>query len=326
MYSENIAGLLASGAMNSSALQTALANNAKEAGFMLLCQDRFLVRSVMESSAGVTAVLGSALAKAILLTSESAMTTIAESDRITELLVSSAAGALTIVDTDLFLYYRRSYNNYRLLKQFINASGSKLKKQTFTSSGTFTLPGSGLAGLYIVGVGKGGTGASTGTRTGGGGAETKGLKITSLPVSNQTVTIGSGAATVGAIFSAAAGQNGADGGAGGGTTSGLSASLLDKNILDVPWYQGDFTVKGGDGGDNAGNDGEAGFSGSGGIANGATGGAGTGIGSGGAGSTSDAGAGVNAGTTDYGCGGGAGGSSGGTGNNGAISCMYVEND
>jgi hypothetical protein len=113
-----------------------------------------------------------------------------------------------------------------------NAAFSQVGSQTFTSSGTFTVP-PGVISIAIEVVGGGGDGGGNGGGGGGGGGYSNGL-FSVTPSSMLVVTIGGsggGNTSVGALISATGGGNGVSvsnpnigGGGAGGVGSGGSVN------------------------------------------------------------------------------------------------------
>ena len=233
---------LVSGDMDSTELQTFLGTSSNLLEFISLLDTIQYCRIAFEKSTSRNTIFGSALAKAELFSKEIPLFVIASSDVITEAIVA---------DKTFYDAYRRNYKNYQRLKSFVNVSGSKLKRVEFLSSGTFTIPGTGLAALSIAGVGDGGDSYSgpLGDAGAGGDVATKKL-LTGLPTSNVTVTVGGATSTFGSILTVTKGANGTSFGVGvgGGTTSGGGLpNISDTDILNAALQFNDVTIKGADG-------------------------------------------------------------------------------
>lgn len=195
----------------------------------------------------------------------------------------------TLVDNDLFLIEDSAASNAKKKAKFSNILPSVvLKKQVFTSNGTFTAP-TGVTKVYITlqaGGGGGGGGRDTNQAGGGGGAA--GRHILRYP---YTVTPASGyAVVIGAAGAAGThGDPGTNGGTGGdssfdstvvvkggtGGDKGTSGTAGSGGVLAATSYDGedgvqlvaagantilDVTKNGGDGGDGDGTYGGAGGS------------------------------------------------------------------
>ena len=213
-----------------------------------------------------------------------------------------------------------------------------LKSETFTSSGTFTVP-SGITSVFVKGQGAGGSGAAgsaVGSSAAGGGAGHYGIEIiTTVPNSNVTVTIGSGGSSV------ASPSNGNNGGVTSfGSTSfrpGKGGLILAQGI-PATVVNGQGAGSGGNGGGRTsstafglnirGEDGQDGphFSGGNGLPTntGTTnptfgGGGGSGLAAGG--NANDVGAGSAGG---IGAGGGAGSTASGAGGRGEITVYWID--
>lgn len=362
MRAQHIAHLLLGGYIDSTALETALTTNDQFAGAWKRLLRSGTAKALIASPASFDIIAGSATAFGQLLELSGAQ--LAASDSATEAISNNSTAIKTVVtnSTYLNLWNNVSANKTRLQAR-INASGSKLKRQEWTSSGTWTAPGTPIVALSIFAVGGGGTGASGGwnggstqAESGGGGSGAESATksaTTSLPTTNQTVTVGLWASTssFGSFLTAAAGQNGirpTSGSAqavGGGSDVG---TIYDTDPENAIWQPATANKKGGSGGVAfAGSYNSNGFAGASGLTGGGGAGGtqngssctqannGTGLGSGGGSGAfiypSGAGAanGASVGAGNYGCGGGggsgtAGASNGGTGSDGIVIAYWVE--
>jgi len=198
------------------------------------------------------------------------------------------------------------------------------KSQTFTASGSFTVPAE-VSIVVVNAIGAGGAGAhsttSTGLQQGGGdGGYTDTRVVTVTPGASVTVTIGAGGVGVGA-----GSVHGADG---GDTSFGSAVWKSGKggynNVLGGNQTYNSSGAKGTDFSKNVYNSGESARA-LGGVVN-AQGGGGAGWGTGGAGATGDNAVG---GTGGVGAGGGGNTSSGavaGSGGRGEVVVTWVENE
>lgn len=282
---------LLSGSLTAGTLQTALGDADNLAAFKLLVNSVRSIKTLISDSTAITAIAGSALAIGVVAQSDYATTQICRN--------SNALKTILTTATSLTAYTGNSSNNARLKNQ-VNKGASKLKRQIFTSSGTFTAPSAGMAARLILLIGAGGCGSvSQSTNTigggGGGGGETKVLYEPSPANTSVSITIGAAGETqeanggntiAGALLTALGGSGANDtvGGVGGGTTTNSGrTNLNDTDILNAVWPSlVSFAQKGGDGGDGTTGTGESGEQG----LTGAGGGqhlAGTGYGSGGGG-------------------------------------------
>jgi hypothetical protein len=218
----------------------------------------------------------------LLANSTGAVASFAESEISTKELSKNSNALYSLVTiSNLFNAYKNDTNNWSLLNSFVNKYYSKLKKQTFTSDGSFTIPTEGLKAMSIVGIGAGGESNGVG---GGSGAEAGVNVITSsLPSETLTVTVGSGrksgsvsspyesegssvtGATAGNLLVVSGGyQNISGTSQGGGSNTG--GNFSNGNITASPWQYEDCTKKGGNGGYGNGIAGSAGIYGAGGAA------------------------------------------------------------
>lgn len=226
---------LLSGTYTAVTFQTALATAANSAAFTELANSYGSAEMLVNSTTAFPVIAGSSTARTIATNAPAFLRACANSGYATEQLVTTADGAelfgIVLRDTtgSRFSHWRNLTNNYNLIKSFVNKSGSKLKSQTFTSTGTWTAPAS-IKAMSVFGVGGGASGrANTSGGGGGGGGEIECLNVplASLPSTNQTVTIGAGGTsgssgiggntTVGALFTASGATFGS--GAGGGSTT-----------------------------------------------------------------------------------------------------------
>lgn len=218
----------------------------------------------------------------LLANSTGAVASFAESEIATKELSKNSNALYSLVTiSNLFNAYKNDTNNWALLNSFVNKYYSKLKKQTFTSDGTFSIPSEGLKAMSIVGTGAGGESNGVG---GGSGAESGVNVITSsLPSENLTVTVGNGrksgsvsspyesegssvtGATAGNLLILSGGfQNISGTSQGGGSNTG--GNFSNGNLTASPWQYEDCTKKGGNGGFGNGVAGSNGIYGTGGAA------------------------------------------------------------
>lgn len=158
--------------------------------------------------------------------------------------------------------------NYTNLKNAAALAASKLKRQVFTASGTWTMPASLLAFLaVVVGGGGGGAGTDTGATVGrSGGAGQFQIVTPALPTADITITVGAGGAggpaggnggnggssSLGAIASSVGGTGGeyaGNAGTGGssGTLSGTASDITDPAVATGVWQLNAVNLKGPDG-------------------------------------------------------------------------------
>ena len=328
---------LLSGTYTAGTFETALGTSSNAAAFTELANSYGSAEMLANSTTAFPVIAGSSTARTIATNAPAFLRACANSGYATEQLVTTADGAtmfgIVLRDTSgsRFGHWRNFTNNYNLIKSFVNKSGSKLKSQTFTSTGTWTAPAT-LRAMSIFGVGGGASGvASTVGGRGGGGGEIECLNIplASLPSTNQTVTIGAGGTsgssgngantTVGALFTASGATWGGAGSGGGTTTNGGYINFTDWEYPLTTAFQC-FTAsqQGGNGGAGnttisatLGNPGEDGLPGSGGNpcydSSGATAGRAYGGGGGGSANSSS----TNGSAADANTGGGGGGTDGG---------------
>lgn len=264
-----IAQLLLGNKITSSELETKLSTDP---GFLGAW------KSLLKTGA-VKGLLASTVAFGIILSSETAFANLldisgrelASSDSATEAISNNSIAIKTVVTNTAYLnlWQNVSANKARLQAR-VNATGSKLKRAIFSSSGTWTKPATLVAFAYFL-VGPGGTGATPipysglytrmGYGHGGAGGESKfGDLTSSLPTTSLTITITLGgsqtASTIGAIVSSSSGENGNNAINSAppvtGTTSG--ASCYDTDIENAIWQPQTGSVAGGDGGYGGGYD------------------------------------------------------------------------
>lgn len=355
---------LLAGTLSGSELETALTTNASAyLGPWREILKTTELNALLNSPTALAAIFASETAFDALLNSGDSGYALAASDSATLLISNTSAAAKTVVTNSAYLdFWWTVPANKTRLQNRINASGSKLKRQVWTSSGTWTAPGAPIVALSVFAVGKGGDGgvggwdggSTTGQPgAGGSGAESAAKSATtSLPTTNQTVTVSTTIVTpssFGAFLTAACGVNGAQAGpptTGGGSTVG---TIYDADPTNAIWQPNTGSKQGGSGAfggggnsNNNGNAGSAGLTGSGGaggtvIAGPAAtaAGAGTGIGSGGGSGANiypSGAAGVNGSSalsTNYGSGGGGGSgtasvANGGLGAPGLVVAYWVE--
>lgn len=259
--------------IDAASLQTLLNTSPDDySAFCQLSQTLYAFEPLANIANGFSAVAGSAIARGLVIASPDALRALANSDYATEQLCKSADAVLILAEIlkditgERFSHWFEYDYNYQRIKQWVNAYGSKLKRQVFNSSGTWTAPASVLA-WSASGVGSGGGGQNNaGGGGGGGGGEIKTLnKNTSIPSSNLSITIPNGgtsgfpgvngsATTIGAELSAAGGSGGgAPGGGGGGTTTGNGwRDITELDLINAPWQCRTVSQKGGNGGDPGG--------------------------------------------------------------------------
>jgi hypothetical protein len=338
---------LLGGAISSSQLETELADTLNLGAFRKLINIWENRQILLQTPEALNAMFGSNYARESLFLYDEIMIDIAQSTVATDYLTRSGAALLELFEnTTAFNYYRNTAANYSILKSFVNGANSKLKRNIFTTSGTFTPAGT-LLGMVMAGVAGGGNGATGAPATneaggGGSGGEFKIIKLTSgLPSSGQSVTVGNAGlvTTLGALYSAAAGNSAANGASTAGATSGTTTgggipSITDIDLSNAVWQTTNCSVAGGAGGvggngtnspSGAGNGtiGTAGASGTGGTAGtfgASVGGAGTGFSSGGGGGGGNFAGTAGSATANTGCGGGGtvNGSTAGAGGTGLL--------
>lgn len=361
MRAQHIAHLLLGGYIDSAALETALTTNDQFAGAWKRLLRSGTAKALIASTTAFTIIAGSATAFGQLL--ELSGTQLAASDSATEAISNNSTAIKTVVTNSIYLnLWNNVPANKTRLQARINASGSKLKRQEWTSSGTWTAPGTPIVALSVFAVGSGGSGGVGGWNggstageagSGGSGAESATKSATtSLPITNQTITVASGAAATSSFGSFLTAAGGVTGSKGGSTTSGGGSdvsSIYDITPSSAIWQPNTASKQGGNGGNGGssggnvnGTAGLVGLSGTGGVAGTVVGGpaatssgGGSGIGTGGGSGAiiypSGAGGanGGSVGSGNYGCGGGGGsgtsvGSNGGTSGDGLVIAYWVE--
>jgi hypothetical protein len=302
---------------------------------------------ILKSNAGMAKYLASLVSAdytqfdtcANLIGNSSAFSSVASNSTATaELFKSTVAAAVVLGNSGYYNVYKGTPANYTILKNQVNATGSKLKRQVVTASGTWNLPTNGVNMMAAMLIGPGGNGGP-GNQGGGGAGGAVNLQIltgSNVPTGNITVLVpvigsGAGSQTVFGSFSATAGGNGASGGIAGvgtgSTTNGGSSNITDTDVLNSAWQLSSLTIAGVNGG-GASAAGTASFAGSGGAGAAAGGSAATNIAAGGGGGGTSVGNGTSATTSAYGAGGGGGGSASGTagsGGPGVIILYWLEN-
>jgi len=273
---------LLQGSYNAASLQTALGTASTLAALRELLNNRAACDQLFANATSANAILGAALAQTEVSNSETALRALAGSTLGTERLCRDGAALLGTIlnDTNRSRWWLEHAAAYARLKSQVNASGSKLKRQVFTSSGTWTKPATLHAiSVALIGGGAGGGGGDTSATTesggGGGGGEAKtGILTAGSMGATETVTCGAAAAggtggagsnpgtagntsSFGAHLSAAggaaggAGSTGLGGAGGGSTTNGGRAAMTDVDIQNAAWQAITAGQKGGDGGDSA---------------------------------------------------------------------------
>lgn len=188
---------LLAGSMNAASLESALAHAGARGAWRLLLKSKEL-SLLLNHTAASAALFGSARAFSDLLLV--AGPTLAASDVATERISNSAAAIQAVVSNPTYLAYWNSVPaNKTRLQARVNASGSKLKRQVFTSAGTWNRP-TGLQALSVALVGRGGSGSygdeyfsggsfyQVATGPGGGAAEVKTKNFDTLPSGNVSIT------------------------------------------------------------------------------------------------------------------------------------------
>lgn len=262
------AGLL-SGDIDGTELQSRLTTESSQlAAFTELCNARGSFEAIANSSTALPEVLASAAARSVAVASPVALRVMASSTYATGQLVTTANGALLFAEVlkdttgGRYSHWRNIAVNYTRLKSYVNAAGSKLKRQLFTGSGTWTAPATTLAwSAFAGGAGGGGGIDGSGGGGGGGGALVTVNFASSIPSTNQSVTIPSGgtadsatqasSTTIGSIVTAVGGFGSTTtaAGAGGGTTAGGGyLAMSDIDVNNAAWQAINATQAGGAGG------------------------------------------------------------------------------
>lgn len=359
---QHIAALLLGGNISSANLETKLTTDDAWLGAWRALLKSGTSKALIANTTAFGIIAGSNTAFGELITA--AGTQLAASDSATIAISNDSNAIKTVVTNQTYLdFWNTVPANKARLQARINASGSKLKRQVWTSSGTWTAPVTPIVALSVFAIGGGGTGASGGwnggstqAESGGGGSGAESATksaTTSLPTTNQTVTVGLWASTssFGSFLTAAAGQNGirpTSGSAqavGGGSDVG---TIYDTDPENAIWQPATANKKGGSGGVAfAGSYNSNGFAGASGLTGGGGAGGtqngssctqannGTGLGSGGGSGAfiypygAGAANGLTAFAPNYGSGGGGGSgtailSAGGTGAPGLVVAYWVE--
>lgn len=220
--------LILSGQMDSSALETFLGNPINVPIFLEICNSTYVFDPLSNYASALGVILASATARTLILSSPEALRSLANSPDATSTLIKTTNGALLFAGVlrDMtgakFSHWRNYANNYQVVKLLVNASGSKLKRQIFLSSGTWTAPGTpplAQSGM-IWGGGAGGNGAG-GTNNNGGATS----------------------------FGTETAQPGQQNGNGGGTTTnGGWINFTDTDIMNAPFQVVNASNIGGSGG------------------------------------------------------------------------------
>jgi hypothetical protein len=279
MFSENLLYAIKNGGLNATTLQSLLvADVSYREALQRLYATPGLLKELLLSDTAMEICFGSEKAGELFVGYERPFY---------DYVYSNSAGIQSVkhlIRNKYCVQYLFSNNNYHYItrsttfrdafKTMFNAAPNDfaVKRQVFTSSGTWTYPGS-LSFLAVLCIGAGGNGVA-GTdilryRTGGGGGESECVvATTSLPSSNQTVTIGTATPTTanlqvestsfGAFCTALGGFNGeasvgstntVGSGAGGGTTTGGGRnSCDDTDITNAVVMTRNWAQKGGNGG------------------------------------------------------------------------------
>lgn len=262
---------LLSGTYTAGTFETALATASTAAAFVELVNTYGSSEILVNSTVAFPVIAGSSTARTISSNAPSFLRACANSSYATEQLVTTTDGAALfgIVLRDAtggkFSHWRDISVNYSRIKAWVNATGSKLKRQIFTSTGPWTKPTT-LYAMSIFAVGGGSLGGyiGAGGAAGGSGGEIECVNIAfaSLPAANQTVTIGSGGTTgtpnggnttVGSLITASGatspGYSSTPTAGGGTTASGGYAAFTDWEApLFAAWQCVNASQQGGSGG------------------------------------------------------------------------------
>lgn len=270
---------LLEGDYSAATFNTALTDPTIAAQFTELVNSYVSAETLANSTVALPVILGSANARTIAANGPAFLRACANSGYATHQLVTTVNGAnlfaLVLKDTTghRFSHWRNISANYQRLKTYVNATGSLLRRQIFTTSGTWTLPAT-LRAMSIFAVGGGGGSQAYDVLDGGGGGgEIVCVNVVALPNTDQMVTIGAGGGistysglpggntSVGTLINAIGGNGGTNiGGAGGGTTkNGGYKSFTDwEDPLDAVFQCVSASQKGGTGGNYGNGIGQAG--------------------------------------------------------------------
>lgn len=251
---------LLGGSLTSSQLESELSTPYNLGAFRKMLGISFVRRQLLNDPSILNIIFNSDKAATALLSDFDALNYIATSDNIINTIVSNPTALKAMLTNDTAFFNVKNSSLYAKIQAKVNVSGSKLKRQIFTSSGTFTIPISGLAACTVFLVGSGGATTAGGIGGvggygpgGGGGGETKVFKFTTMPSSNVAVTV-STTSSFGGFAIAAAGSSSINaavfpnGGTGGGSTSGTVPLSVDYSPTTAAWQPNNYSVKGGDGG------------------------------------------------------------------------------
>jgi hypothetical protein len=293
-----------SGEIGGSQLETILQDTKYLGAFRRMIRNKQSLRAIADSSIGSVTVLTSPTASTYVLNNQtiyndasrytpfsnaavSAVNTIAQSLSLMQSFCSNQSSMNTALLNGASIAalldspYAKSVmfdnaTNYQIFKNAAAQVGAKLKKQFFTSSGTWTVPSGGINRMSAVAIGGGGGGAGAGSGTnasnGGGAGQivATGTLKTSLPAANSTVSVtigngGSGSSGAGTglnPLTASAGGNGGSSSFGayatalgatgktGGFTGTASGALIDitDTTSAILWHLTPMNISGGDGG------------------------------------------------------------------------------
>lgn len=237
------------------ALETLLAVDGSLADYTELINSYSESIYLAGSVHALDAIVNSSTAWEMWLESWIARLAIASSDFGTWYVCQDGAALVPFLESNTLLKGWLLYpENLRRIQNQVNATGSKLKRQVFTSSGTWTMPATVLAqSAMIIGGGSGGN-----YQYGGGGGEMKTENFSSLSTGNESVGVGSG----GSAQSSSSQSNGSassfksvsaaggSGTAGGGTTTGNGyKDMTDwENPTNAFWQAATVSQQGNNGG------------------------------------------------------------------------------
>ncbi len=257
MSEETLVKDIVNGVYTSGQLTTALTNLDNKWDFIRALNMPYYARILFDDSTALALLFASTGAKTLLLASSKALDILASSEVATKSIFSDKTLAKDIL-TNIYGYnaYRNNNDNYKRLKRQVNASGSKLKQNTYASSGSNTLSVTGLVAYSTAMIAGGSYVFTSGTAYSGAGAEL--LAKQEIINLTTTITLVVGAAGYSGVLSgtdstiSASGlttvtANGGDavGGGGGGTTTNNGyLSMSDTNLL-APWQFASITSKGG---------------------------------------------------------------------------------